>query len=124
MRVASVQQPGSIRVQEVEVPRPVNPDDVVVKVMASGICGTDVHIFRGEYLGSYPIVPGHEFSGVVEAVGEKVRALRAGGPCRRRAEHLLRQLPRVPFQSAELLRELAGSRRHPPGRNGAVRALS
>lgn len=78
MRVASVQQPGSIRVQEVEVPRPVNPDDVVVKVMASGICGTDVHIFRGEYLGSYPIVPGHEFSGVVEAVGEKVRRCAPG----------------------------------------------
>jgi D-arabinitol dehydrogenase (NADP+) len=72
MRVASVQQPGTIRVLDVAVPRAARPDDVVVKVMASGICGTDVHIYRGDYIGSYPIVPGHEFSGVVDAVGGSV----------------------------------------------------
>jgi 2-desacetyl-2-hydroxyethyl bacteriochlorophyllide A dehydrogenase len=46
--------------------------------MASGICGTDVHIFRGEYLGSYPIVPGHEFAGVVEKTGRGVTRFEAG----------------------------------------------
>ena len=78
MRVASVTQPGTIRVEDRETPRAVAPDDVVVKVMASGICGTDVHIFHGEYLGEYPIVPGHEFSGVVEAVGSGVKGYRPG----------------------------------------------
>jgi len=47
-------------------------------VMASGICGTDVHIFRGEYLGSYPIVPGHEFAGVVEQTGRGVTRFKPG----------------------------------------------
>jgi D-arabinitol dehydrogenase (NADP+) len=54
------------------------PDEVVVRVMASGICGTDVHIFRGEYLGGYPVIPGHEFAGVVEAVGSQVTRFQVG----------------------------------------------
>ncbi len=78
MRSAIVLKPGSISVQDVEKPRPLGPDELVVKVMASGICGTDVHIYRGEYLGSYPITPGHEFSGVVEEVGKNVRRFAPG----------------------------------------------
>ena len=78
MKAAVVENPGAIRVREVEIPRAARPDDVLVKVMASGICGTDVHIFRGEYLGSYPVTPGHEFSGVVEAVGAGVTRFRPG----------------------------------------------
>jgi 2-desacetyl-2-hydroxyethyl bacteriochlorophyllide A dehydrogenase len=46
--------------------------------MASGICGTDVHIFQGEYLGSYPIIPGHEFAGVVEQTGSAVTRFKTG----------------------------------------------
>jgi D-arabinitol dehydrogenase (NADP+) len=52
--------------------------ELLVRVMASGICGTDVHIFQGEYLGSYPIVPGHEFAGVVERTGNGVTRFKAG----------------------------------------------
>jgi 2-desacetyl-2-hydroxyethyl bacteriochlorophyllide A dehydrogenase len=37
-----------------------------------------VHIFRGEYLGSYPVIPGHEFSGIVESVGAKVTRFKVG----------------------------------------------
>jgi D-arabinitol dehydrogenase (NADP+) len=47
-------------------------------VMVSGICGTDVHIYHGEYLGKYPIIPGHEFSGTVEAVGAQVTRYKPG----------------------------------------------
>jgi 2-desacetyl-2-hydroxyethyl bacteriochlorophyllide A dehydrogenase len=46
--------------------------------MASGICGTDIHIFRGEYLGPYPVIPGHEFSGVVSAVGDAITRFKPG----------------------------------------------
>jgi 2-desacetyl-2-hydroxyethyl bacteriochlorophyllide A dehydrogenase len=59
------------------IPEPA-PDEVLIRVMASGICGTDVHIFRGEYLGGYPVIPGHEFSGVVEAVGAAVTRFHVG----------------------------------------------
>jgi 2-desacetyl-2-hydroxyethyl bacteriochlorophyllide A dehydrogenase len=46
--------------------------------MASGICGTDVHILEGEYLGAYPVIPGHEFAGVVEQVGHAVSRIKVG----------------------------------------------
>ena len=48
------------------------------QVMAAGICGTDIHIYRGEYLGTYPITPGHEFSGIVDAVGSGVSRFKEG----------------------------------------------
>jgi D-arabinitol dehydrogenase (NADP+) len=50
----------------------------LIKVRAAGICGTDLHIFRGEYEAVYPIIPGHEFSGEVAAVGANVRYFRVG----------------------------------------------
>ncbi|MBW6472581.1 MAG: zinc-dependent alcohol dehydrogenase family protein [Anaerolineaceae bacterium] len=46
--------------------------------MASGICGTDLHIYHGEYLGDYPVIPGHEFSGVVTSVGSLVKRFKIG----------------------------------------------
>lgn len=65
--------------QTAEVPTPIPAlDEVRIRVMASGICGTDIHIFRGEYLGVYPIIPGHEFSGVVDAVGSSVNRFKPG----------------------------------------------
>ena len=49
-----------------EDPAP-GPREVVVQVAACGICGTDLHILEGEFAPSLPIVPGHEFAGVVVA---------------------------------------------------------
>lgn len=46
--------------------------------MASGICGTDIHILEGEYLGAYPVIPGHELSGIVEKVGPAVSRIKVG----------------------------------------------
>jgi 2-desacetyl-2-hydroxyethyl bacteriochlorophyllide A dehydrogenase len=77
MRTIVIEKPGMISVQEVPIPV-VNDNEVLIKVMSSGICGTDVHIFHGEYLGSYPIVPGHEFSGIVEKVGKQVKRIKVG----------------------------------------------
>jgi len=77
VRSMKVMRPGSIVLEEREVPA-CGPGEVLIKVMACGICGTDVHIYRGEYLGGYPVVPGHEFSGVVEAVGSGVTRYRPG----------------------------------------------
>jgi 2-desacetyl-2-hydroxyethyl bacteriochlorophyllide A dehydrogenase len=78
MKSAIIEKPGTIKVREHEAQRVSQPDEVLVKVMASGICGTDVHIYHGEYLGSYPMTPGHEFSGVVVEVGEKVTRFAPG----------------------------------------------
>jgi len=78
MKSAVIEKPGTITTHEHETHRVTRPDEVLVKVMASGICGTDVHIYHGEYMGSYPMTPGHEFSGVVIEVGEKVTRFKPG----------------------------------------------
>ncbi|MGQ9748075.1 MAG: zinc-dependent alcohol dehydrogenase family protein [Candidatus Caldatribacteriaceae bacterium] len=62
-----------------EIPEPeVLPDEVLIKVKATGICGTDLHILKGEYFQDFPIVAGHEFSGVVVGVGKNVTSFRPG----------------------------------------------
>lgn len=78
MRAVVVEKPGVVRVIEAPEPLP-GPGEVVVEVGACGICGTDVHIIDGEFpLTSYPIIPGHEFGGVVAAVGRDVVGFSAG----------------------------------------------
>lgn len=77
MRAAKITRPGEIVVEDVACPEP-GAGEVLVRVMASGICGTDVHIFHGEYMGDYPIIPGHEFAGVVEAIGPGVTRWQPG----------------------------------------------
>jgi 2-desacetyl-2-hydroxyethyl bacteriochlorophyllide A dehydrogenase len=72
-----IDKPGSARVETVQAPR-LGDHDVRIQVKASGICGTDVHIFRGEYLGTYPVIPGHEFAGVVEETGPQVTRFKPG----------------------------------------------
>jgi 2-desacetyl-2-hydroxyethyl bacteriochlorophyllide A dehydrogenase len=61
------------------VPDPTcGPDEVVVKVAHSGICGTDIHIYRNEYMSDFPLTPGHEFSGTVVEVGQNVQNIALG----------------------------------------------
>jgi threonine dehydrogenase-like Zn-dependent dehydrogenase len=65
----------------VEIP-PVGRHDALIRVARTGICGTDVHIFKGHYAADrLPLIPGHEFCGVVAEVGEDVRHLREGQAC-------------------------------------------
>lgn len=72
--VTGVRQ-GEIRELPVPVPK---DDEVILEVKAAGLCGTDAHIFAGEYFGEFPLVPGHEFAGVVWAVGKNVKRFHAG----------------------------------------------
>ena len=64
-------------VVEREIPR-CGDDDVLLKITAAGICGTDIHIYEGDYFGEYPIIPGHEFSGIVESVGKNIKNISIG----------------------------------------------
>ncbi len=57
------------------------PNDVLIRNMAAGVCGTDVHIYHGEEGSAAvtpPVVLGHEYSGVVEQVGSEVTAVKVG----------------------------------------------
>ena len=78
MRAAIIDKPGSVRVGNVPDPTP-NPDELLIRVGACGICGTDLHIVDGDSpLVRYPIVPGHELAGEVVEVGRN--ALQGFGP--------------------------------------------
>lgn len=73
MKAIVVEQPGVYSFTEVKDPYP-GERQLVVRVHACGICGTDLHIADGEFAPTpYPIIPGHEFSGEVVEVGEGVR---------------------------------------------------
>lgn len=70
MRAVRWLAPGKLEVADVPDPAP-EPGELVVRVGAVGICGTDVHIADGEFPPTpYPIIPGHEFAGRVVAVGQ------------------------------------------------------
>lgn len=76
-------EPGSIKYLELEDPSP-TPDQVVIKVQAAGVCGTDISMFNWkpmwakEYGPKLPIVMGHECAGKVVATGKTVRNFKAG----------------------------------------------
>lgn len=67
------------RVSVHDTPRPEpGPDDVIVRVAACGICGTDQHIFEGDFFPTYPLIGGHEMAGEVVAVGDGVDTVKVG----------------------------------------------
>jgi len=80
MRAYQIFKPGIIKEVLLDKKKMLNPPPgwISIRVSASGICGTDLHIFLGEYLGNYPIIPGHEFSGNVVAIGNKVDRFQIG----------------------------------------------
>jgi len=77
MKVFMINSPHTSQVVDLEIPKP-NHDEIVILVMACGVCGTDIHIYKGEYFGGYPRVPGHEFCGIVSEVGRDVHNFHIG----------------------------------------------
>lgn len=80
MKAAIYQGNNTILVKDVPMPS-MGSDDILVKVMACGICGTDVHIFEGAEGAAKttpPVILGHEFSGIVEKIGSDVKYLTVG----------------------------------------------
>lgn len=64
--------PGNVGVREVEVPSITEPDQVLIKLKACGVCATDIHVMHDTFRYWPPVVLGHEFSGEVVAVGAAV----------------------------------------------------
>ena len=93
-RAAVMHEPGRLQLEEIELEEPL-PGEVVVRMSAVGVCGTDLHSYKGEWTRPTPIVLGHEGAGVIEAgdgaglrEGERVvlswaPACGECGPCRR-----------------------------------------
>ncbi len=108
MRAAVFPRPQECETVEREVPVPAE-HQALVRVHVCGVCGTDAHIYRGEFPARFPVIAGHEFAGVVEKVGTGVSSLRPGDrvavdpnihcgscrPCRRGLTHLCRNLSAI-----------------------------
>jgi 2-desacetyl-2-hydroxyethyl bacteriochlorophyllide A dehydrogenase len=77
VKAAVITGVGAVEVAEVPDPTP-GPRQVVVEVAACGLCGTDLHILQGEFAPTLPVVPGHEFAGVIAEIGSDVTELAVG----------------------------------------------
>lgn len=79
MKAAVLVERQKIEIADVDRPEP-GPHEVIVAPKFASICGTDVHIWQGQFEGrvKYPTIMGHEFAGIVEAVGEQVREVQPG----------------------------------------------
>ena len=66
-----------LAIEEVALPEP-GPGDVLVRIMASGVCHSDWHILKGEWGMRFPMMLGHEGAGVIEEAGEDVRGVQKG----------------------------------------------
>ena len=113
MRQAVMTAPGEIMFREVEKPVPGN-HEVLMQTRRIGVCGSDIHVFHGlhPYTG-YPVVQGHEVSGVVAAVGAGVTGIPLGAkmtfmpqvtcgecyPCRHGMYHICESLKVMGFQT-------------------------
>jgi 2-desacetyl-2-hydroxyethyl bacteriochlorophyllide A dehydrogenase len=78
MRAVTFQAPGEVRLDEVAEPELLAADDAIVRVEASGICGSDLHIYHGRVQIEPGFVIGHEFVGEVIAAGDDVTRVAVG----------------------------------------------
>jgi len=105
--------PGIIEFNEVEIPK-LNKNQVLVKIMKIGVCGSDIHVYHGEHpFTSYPVTQGHEVSGIIEKLGEEVKGYKVGQkvtiqpqvvcgecyPCRNGKYNLCEELKVMGFQT-------------------------
>jgi 2-desacetyl-2-hydroxyethyl bacteriochlorophyllide A dehydrogenase len=77
MQAVVFKEPGVVEIDSVLDPA-LNENEVIIKVNRAGICGTDLHIFNGEYTNRFPIIAGHEFVGTIVEIGKKVSQFNIG----------------------------------------------
>ena len=119
MLQAVMTQPGQIEFQQVEKPQ-IGPDEILMQTRRIGVCGSDIHVFHGKHpYTSYPVVQGHEVSGVVAAVGDAVEGLAVGDritftpqvtcgtcyPCQHGMYHICESLKVMGFQTGGAAQE-------------------
>ncbi len=78
MQAVTFEGPGRVELKTLSQPHIEEPTDALVRITMSAICGTDIHIFRGQIPVPTGAVLGHEFVGIVEEVGSAVHRLRPG----------------------------------------------
>lgn len=112
-------EPGKIEFRQVEKPE-INENEVLMQTKRIGVCGSDIHVFHGLHpYTSYPVVQGHEVSGVVADVGENVSGIEVGDeitftpqvtcgvcyPCKNGMYHICEKLKVMGFQTGGAAQE-------------------
>jgi L-iditol 2-dehydrogenase len=120
VKQAVMTEPGHIQIHHVPAPEP-GPGEVRLRIVRIGVCGSDIHVYHGQHpYTRYPVVQGHEFSAIVESLGQGVTSPPVGakvtampqvvcgecGPCRRGAEHICDALRVQGFQAPGCAQEL------------------
>ncbi|KAF4555900.1 Alcohol dehydrogenase GroES-like domain-containing protein 9 [Elsinoe fawcettii] len=77
MKALVYSEPEKFAVEEIALPE-VRSHEVLVKIAACGVCGTDLHYHKGEFMAKFPLIPGHEAAGTVVAVGDNVASFSVG----------------------------------------------
>ena len=108
-------EPG-LWLEDVPVPE-IGINDVLIEVLRTGICGTDVHIYNWDAWAQktipVPLVVGHEFVGRIVEVGSNVKDFQPGRHRQRRGARRLRALPQLPGRPAPPVQGHQGRRRQP-----------
>ena len=78
MRAVTFQAPGEVRIEERPEPEPQAPDEAVIRVEATGVCGSDLHIYHGRVAVEPGFTLGHEYVGTVVAAGDEVSGVQVG----------------------------------------------
>ena len=113
--------PGVIEHREVPEPGKIKDNEVLLKIKRIGVCGSDIHVFHGKHPAtSYPVVQGHEYSAIVEAIGKNVTKVKTGmrvtarpqlvcgicGPCKRGQYNACQELKVEGFQAPGVAQDL------------------
>jgi D-arabinitol dehydrogenase (NADP+) len=77
MKAIVYDAPRNFSYRDTADPR-INADEVLIRVHACGLCGTDLHIHIGEFGPRFPLIPGHEFTGEITELGSEVSGFRVG----------------------------------------------
>ncbi len=112
-------EPGKIVFRNIEKPT-INDDEILMQTKRIGVCGSDIHVFHGLHpYTSYPIVQGHEVSGVVAAIGKNTAGIQVGDeitftpqvtcgecyPCKHGNYHICEMLKVMGFQTGGAAQE-------------------
>lgn len=123
MRQAIIHEPGKLEIRNISdlLPENLNPNEVLIRIMRIGVCGSDIHVYHGQHPATpYPVVQGHEYSAIVEAVGSQVKNIKTGmkitarpqlvcgtcGPCLRGQYNACQDLKVQGFQAPGVAQDL------------------
>ena len=77
MKAVVYDAPRSYAIQEIPTPEP-QSGEVRIKINQVGVCGADLHIHHGEFQAKFPLIPGHELVGNIDAIGVGVERFTVG----------------------------------------------